>query len=156
MRLHALLARLTLCEHTTGDLMQELFIKLGSSSAFDKARDPLAYACRTAINLALDWRRRRKIAFQQWDENFLPVGDHPSALDHAIRSEEFQQTLDAIAKLSELARSVIVMRYIEQQSYDEIARHLGKKPQHLRSVSAKALAQMRKLLTKEKNLVSNE
>ena len=147
VRLHALVARLTLCEDVVGDLMQELFIRLSNSSGFDKANDPFAYAYRAAINLALEWRRKGKVKVESLNEDCLATENAPSALAEMVRAEELEQVLDAMPQLGESAREVIVMRYIEQESYKAIGRHLGKKPQHMRSVSSKALARLRELLT---------
>ena len=146
VRLHGLLGRLTLSEDVVGDLMQELFIRLYQSRLFEKAKDPFAYAYRVAINLAFEWQRRRKTEAQPLDEDCLPSKDEPCALAGIIRAEELEQLLQAISRLSSLAREVVVMHYIEQQPYEEIARRLRRKPQHLRSVSAKAMARLRKLL----------
>jgi len=151
VRLHALLARLTLSEDVVGDLMQELFIRLCRSSGFDNAKDPFAYAYRVAINLAFEWRRSMRLKFQPLDEDCLPAENARSSLDVAIQTEELQRVLDATSQLSSLARDVVVMHYIEQQPYEDIGRRLGKKPQYLRSLSAKALAQLRMVLADEKN-----
>ena len=84
-------------------------------------------------------------------QNDCPTAqDDSSALGKLIKAEELEQVLDATSRLSGLARDVVVMRYIEQDSYEEIAERLGKKPQHLRSVCAKAMAQLREVLTREK------
>ncbi|MHC4226311.1 MAG: RNA polymerase sigma factor [Planctomycetota bacterium] len=148
-RLHRLLARLTLREDVVGDLLQELFLRLWNSNGFDKAQVPYAYAYRAAINLAFEWRRARKVTCQLSEEN-CPAADGPSAPGKMIRAEELEQVLDATSRLTDLARDVVVMRYIEQASYEEIGRRLGKKPQHVRSVCAKAMAQLREMLTSEK------
>ncbi len=144
--LHALLGRLTLDGHATGDLMQELFIRLSNSSGFDRAKNPFSYAYKAAINLAFEWRRKRNINYQPLEDDCLPPDPEPSALERMIRTEELNQILDATSQLSELARNVVVMRYIEQLSYEEIAQRLGKKPHYLRSVTAKALARLQTLL----------
>lgn len=149
-RLHRLLARLTRREDVIGDLLQELFIRLWNSKAFDKADDPFAYAYRTAINLAFEWRRRQQIACRPLEENYPAAQDHSSALGKMIQAEELEHVLDATSRLSDLARDVVVMRYIEQDSYEDIAERLGKKPQHMRSVCAKAMAQLREVLIREK------
>ncbi len=149
-RLHRLLARLTRREDVIGDLLQELFIRLWNSKTFDKADDPVAYAYRTAINLAFEWRRRQQIICQPLEGDCSAAQENPSALGKMIQDEELEQVLDATSKLSDLARDVVVMRYIEQESYETIAERLGKKPQHLRSVCAKAMAQLREVLTREK------
>jgi len=148
-QLHRLLARLTLREDIVGDLLQELFIRLSESSAFDKAADPVAYACRAAINLAFEWRRKQKPGLQLTQQDCLTTGNRSSPLGEAIAAEELERVLDATSQLSDLAREVIVLRYIEQHSYEEIAARLGKKPQHMRSLCAKATARLRKLLKSE-------
>lgn len=153
-RLHRLLARLTRREDVVGDLLQELFIKLWNSKAFDKAKNPLAYAYRTAINLAFDWRRRQQITRQPLEQNCRVTDDESSALRKMIQDEELEQVLNATSRLNELARDVVVMRYIEQDSYEKIAERLGKKPQHIRSVCAKAMAQLRELLASKKWITS--
>ena len=148
-RLHRLLARLTRREDVVGDLLQELFIRLWNSNGFDEAHDPSAYAYRSAVNLAFEWRRGRKTMCTLLDENH-PVADAPSAAGKMIRAEELEQVLDATSRLSDLARDVVVMRYIEQASYEEIGQRLGKKPQHVRSTCSKAMAQLREMLVSEK------
>ena len=155
VRLHALLGRLTLSEDVVGDLMQELFIRLSNSSGLHKANDPFAYAYRAAINLAFEWRKKSKVKFQSLDEDCLPVENNPSPMAEMVQAEELAQVLDVMMRLNELARKVVVMHYIEQESYEKIAWRLGKKPQHIRSVSAKAMARLRQLLTGVKNLAGS-
>ena len=151
VRLHALLARLALSEDVVGDLMQELFIRLCRSRGFYNAKNPFAYAYRVAINLSFEWRRSLRLKLKSLDEDCLYAGNSCSSLDVMIQAEELQQVLDATSRLSNLARDVVIMHYIEQESYDEIGRRLGKKPQYLRSLSAKALARLRMLLADEKD-----
>ena len=154
-RLHRLLARLTQSEDVVGDLLQELFLRLWNSRAFDRAEDPFAYTYRAAINLAFEWRRRQQTC-QALQEDCPAAQDDSSALGKIIRAEELEQVLDAIAKLPDLARDVIVMRYIEQDSYEQIGERLGKKPQHIRSVCSKAMARLRELLASEKRQFSRK
>src|SRR3954469_12111610 len=65
-RLHRLLTRLTLRADAAEDLLQELFLRLRDSAGFRMADNPAAFAVRTAVNLAFDWRRksqrRREVA----------------------------------------------------------------------------------------------
>lgn len=142
-RLHRLLARLTRREDATGDLLQELFLRLLNSRSFDKAQDPFAYACRSAINLAFEWRREQKNACTALEKDCPGVQDDSSVLGKMIRAEELEHVLEATARLKRLARDVVVMRYIQQDSYEQIAERLCKSPQHVRSICAKAMAQLR-------------
>ena len=149
--LHRLLGRLTQREDVVGDLLQELFIRLWSSKTFDKADDPFAYAYRAAINLAFEWRRKQKRISQISQENCPAPKENPSALGKMIQAEELEQVLNAASKLTDLARDVVVMHYIEQDSYEEIGRRLGKKPQYMRSLCSKAITELREMFAKEKS-----
>lgn len=149
-RLHRLLARLTRREDVVGDLLQELFIRLWNSKTFDKAENPFAYAYRAAINLAFEWRRKQKVTCQPLEENCPAAKGNSTALGKMIQAEELEQVLNATSKLTDLARDVVVMRYIEQISYEEIAQRLAKEPQYMRSVCAKAMARLRELVASEK------
>jgi RNA polymerase sigma factor (sigma-70 family) len=75
--------------------------------------------------------------------------DNSSELGKIIQDEELEQVLDATSKLTDLARDVVVMHYIEQESFEEIARRLDKKPQYMRSLCSKAMAQLREMLASE-------
>lgn len=143
--LHRLLARLTRCDHTTRDLMQELFIHLSCSGAFDKAKNPHAYAWKAAVHLAFQWRRRKKPV--SLPESF-PLEDPYAGADEQrmIQEEQLQRVLDITASFKELARQVIVMRFIEQHSYEEMADRLGKKPDYLRALCSKSLTRLRTIL----------
>ena len=154
--LHGLIAKLTLSQDITGDLMQELFIRLSNSHGFDKAKDRFAYAYRTAMNVAFDWRRRSKPKCQPLNENCAVVANSPSVVVELVQAEELAEVLDAVGQLSELARDVVVMHYIEQEPYEQVAKRLDKKPQHVRSVSAKAIARLRELLTGPKRSPSGK
>jgi RNA polymerase sigma factor (sigma-70 family) len=148
-RLHRLLARLTLSEDVVGDLLQELFIRLWNSKAFDKAEDTSSYAYRAAINLAFEWRRKQKKSSRLTETDCLRKERDSSALGKMIQNEELEQVLDATLQLTDLARDVVVMYYIEQESYEEIGQRLGKKPQYLRALNAKAIARLREIMIRE-------
>ena len=146
----ARLTRLTRREDVTGDLMQELVIRLCRSRGLERAGDPFAYAYRSAANLAFEWRRSQR-AFRRPDSRKHDPPSVPSPLGAAMDGEELERVLDATAGLREPARDAVILRYIEQMSYEEIALRLGKKPQHVRSILSKALAQLRALLGDDGN-----
>jgi len=145
-RLHVLLVRLTLREDVAEDLMQELFLRLSQANGFRQADDPAAYARRAAVHLAFDWRRR-----QARDRTPGPIStereaDTPSPLSCLIQHEEYERVLGSLDKLSELGRDVLLLRYLEQESYEAIARQLGKTPHQVRALCHKAIARLRMLL----------
>lgn len=144
--LHRLVARLTRCEHATHDLMQELFIKLSSSRGLDGADNPYAYAWRAATNLAFDWRRRQRVKLVPLEGDSYAEKSEASALGRMVQAERLERILEATSRLSELARNAVIMRFIEQESYEEIGMRLGKNPDHVRSLCSKSLARLREIL----------
>lgn len=148
--LYALLTRLTLREDIAEELMQELFIKLGSNNSLRKIRNWNAYAHKAAINLAFDWRRKQRRTCMPLDNIPESVSKDNSPLSKLIHSEELQEMLDAIERLNKTARQVLVMRYIQQQSYDDIAEQMSKSPHQVRALCFKAVNHLRDLLGKER------
>lgn len=144
--LYALLTRLTLREDIAEELMQELFIKLSNSRSFDKAGNPEAYARRAAINLAFDWRRSRKLNPLRLDQIREPASNDGSPLDKLVQTEELDQLLNAIGQLNKVPREALVMRYIQQESYDYIAEQLGKTAHHVRALCSRASNRLRNIL----------
>ena len=144
--LFALLTRLTLRQDVAEELMQELFIKLSSSRGMDKVANWDAYARRAAINLAFDWRRGHKRAALRLEQVRRQTSNEESPLGKLIRSEELRKTLDAIGQLNRACREALVMRYIQQESYDYIAEQLGKTPHHVRALCSRALNNLRDVL----------
>lgn len=142
-RLHRLLGRLTRSEDATSDLMQELFLRLSRSKGLERAQDPYAYAWRAATNLAFEWRRRQKVRPQPLEEDARENEPHDQPLGRVIRDEQVRRVLEATSRLDELARNVIVMRFIEQEPYEEIAARLGRDAAYLRSLCSKTLVRLR-------------
>jgi len=144
--LYALLTRLTLREDVAEELMQELFIKLNNTSRYDKVKNRYAYARKTAINLAFEWRRNRKLNRMGLGQIPEPASNGISPLNKLIQTEELDEILNAIAKLNKVPREAFVMRYIQQEPYDYIAEQLGKTVHHVRALCSRASKRLRDIL----------
>ena len=154
--LYALLTKLTLREDVAEELMQELFIKLNNSTGIGSVANWNAYARRSAINLAFDWRRSQKqkvLALEQVSE---PVSNEHPPLGKLIHSEEMQATLDAVGRLKKSSREVLVMRYLQQESYDNIAEQLGKTSHQVRALCSRAIRNLRNMLGSNEHKSSKE
>ena len=145
-QLHALLFRLTLRTDVAEDLLQDLFCKLTVSDGFRRADSPPAFAYRTAINLAFDWRRRRKQTLTTSTDGIAMETAEPSPLTNLLRREQLEQTLTAIGELSPANRDIVVLRYLEQRDYESIADQFGKTAHQIRALAHKAIEQLRDLL----------
>jgi RNA polymerase sigma-70 factor (ECF subfamily) len=141
-RLFATLLRLTLRPDVAAELLQELFVRLAQSDGFDAAADPVAYAWRTAINLAMEWRRNRRPEWSAAGEVEI-ASVEPSPLQRMVQAEQFEQLLNGLSELTELSRQAFVLRYIEQQSYGAVAEKIGKTPHQARGLCHAAVRQLR-------------
>lgn len=145
-KLFALLTRLTLREDIAEELMQELFIKLSHSRGLAKAVSREAYARRAAINLAFDWRRSRRRAALRLEHVRREDSNDESPLAKMIHSEELRETLDALGQLKKASREALVMRYIQQESYDNIAEQMGKTSHQVRAMCSRAVHHLRRIV----------
>jgi RNA polymerase sigma-70 factor (ECF subfamily) len=144
-RLYATLVKLTLRRDVAAELLQELFVRLAGSE-IENAGDPAAYAWRAAMNLAMEWRRRRRNDAAGIDVDV--VSHEPSPLQRLVQAEQLQRLLDVLDSLSELSREVFVLHYIEQQSYRLVAARVGKTPHQARGICHAAVRLLREKLVK--------
>ncbi len=154
--LHVLLARLTLREDAAEDLMGELFLKLSQSSGLDRARNRDAYARKTAINLAFDWRRKQKHCNVSLEEKVAESAAGEAVVDELIRREELSEVLDAIGRLNKASRNSVIMRYIDDKSYDYIAEQLQMTPHHIRALCHRARQGLIHMLNRTRSVHSGK
>ena len=154
-RLFSLLVRLTLREDVAEDLMQDLFIRLSDSRGFREANSPQAYARTTAIRLAFDWRRSRK---SRPIGNLVeePVGSTDSPLDGLLEAEQIDQVLNAMEQLSESDCEILVLRYLEQHEYEQIANLRDTTAHVARAQCHKAMKRLRGLLDVSSDISQKE
>ena len=105
------------------DITQDTFLKLmdrigqfRGEASFD------SWLYRLVVNRCMDYRRQQ----QRWMpmvEDFFDGfrAPQPSQMETLLRSEMQQQVQDAVAKLAPEYRMVVVLRYTEGLSYEEIA-----------------------------------
>jgi len=149
--LHVLLVRLTLSKEAAEKLMQDLFVKLWQSGGLDRAGNRDAYARRAAINLAFDRRKKQK--------HHTPApggvaGDADAAdivVDETVRREELEEVLDAVGRLNRAGRDSVVMRYIDERSYDFIAEQLQMTPNHIRTLCHRARQMLVHILNRKRS-----
>jgi RNA polymerase sigma-70 factor (ECF subfamily) len=147
-KLLGLLLRVTLRQHVAEDLFQDLFVRLTGSDAFFSSSNPQAYAYTTAIRLAFDWRRsraRQRLETLQ-DE---PVIEQPSPLQRLVHDEKMVAVLDAMSLLKESDREILVLRHLQQESYEVIADKWSTNSHQARAICHKAMKRLRKILESE-------
>ncbi len=111
---------------TALDIAQEVFLKLLSNiQEFRGEAGFESWLYRVVVNCCLDRQRRSKMLL--FVEDFFDSlrGADCTVLQDLMREEMQQHVQSAVARLSPEHRLVVVLRYTEGLSYDEIAEALG-------------------------------
>jgi RNA polymerase sigma-70 factor (sigma-E family) len=111
------------------------------------AEDPTAYVRRIAINAALGHRRRA--SFRRETSVDRPP-DRP-AVDPGMDALERDEVWRAVRALPPRQRAVVVLRYYEDLSEQQIADALGCRPGTVKSQASAALATLRARLSVDQN-----
>ena len=109
------------------DISQDTFLKLmdrigqfRGESSFD------SWLYRLVVNSCMDYRRRQKRWMPMVEEFFDSFrAPEPTPLQDLMSDERQQQVQDVVAKLAPEHRTVVVLRYTEGLSYEEIAEILN-------------------------------
>jgi RNA polymerase sigma-70 factor (ECF subfamily) len=118
--------RLTRSRHEAEDLAQDAFLKAaGRHESFTAGTNLRAWLLRIVTNAFLDGRRREKAS------PLTPMGETPfpangPAPGRAIENRELAQALEsAMSELSDVPRTVFLLRTQEQMSFRDIAQIVG-------------------------------
>jgi len=126
--------------HDAADLVQEALVRVGSVWAGVRRKgDPERYIRTTMARLHVSWWRRRR------RERLVgSVPDRPYEDSALAQAETRGGVLAALAKLPPRQRAVLVLRYYERYSDEEIAAALAISRGTVRSQAARALDKLRK------------
>jgi len=131
------------------DLTQQVFIKAWQAiSRYKKTASPfLAWLIKISHNLVIDFYRSKKSdAYIDFDTVATKPETDPAHLAEAqFRQQEIRQ---AIHKLRGDQQQVILMRFIEDFSYTEIAAALGKSEGAIRVILHRGLAKLKTIMEK--------
>ena len=117
------------------DVLARALVKWGRISGVE---EPYAYGRRMVTNEFLSWRRRRRVPTVPLDEAAIR-GHEPVMPDHEDR-DDLRRLL---ARLPGQQRAVLVLRYYEDLTDDEIAAAIGCRVGTVRGYASRALAALR-------------
>jgi RNA polymerase sigma-70 factor (ECF subfamily) len=129
-----LVSRMVRDQGVAEELAQDAFVKAFAALwSFDPSYKFSNWVLRIAHNVAIDHLRRARPAVVSIDDDssgrdladVLADGREPSAFDLAVR-RAFRDDLEAaLARLRPEFRRLVVMRYLEDMSYEDIAEVVG-------------------------------
>ncbi len=116
---------------TAMDIAQDTFLKLLSTiQQFRGEASFESWLYRMVVNSCLDYHRKRRRFLPLLEDGFEEALDvfrapHESALQEMLREEQTERVQQVVAQLPEEQRIVVVLRYTDGLSYEEIADLLG-------------------------------
>ena len=123
------------------DLYQETLHRL--AARWSRVDSPRAYCRQVMHNIVIDQARvrRRQVPEIRLAEAY-DNGD-PRAADPASAAELRPALLAALRTLTQQQRTILVLRYFDDRSQDEVAELLGVSPGTVKSTASRAMAQLR-------------
>jgi RNA polymerase sigma-70 factor (ECF subfamily) len=130
------------------DLTSDVFMRaLKAMPRYEPRQAFLAWLYRIARNAVIDRARRgdRQVSFE--DALDHPGADQIVEPDNEVLAHSDSVTLrGALAKLTPLQQEVIVLRYLEGYSTQEVARIVGKREGTVRGIQFRAIGALRQLI----------
>jgi RNA polymerase sigma-70 factor (sigma-E family) len=132
---------LTADPHTAEDVYQETMHRL--TTRWPKVESPMGFCRRVMQNIVIDLaraqrRRPRELELHQWlDSNDPRAGDLAAAVE--LRPALFS----ALGTLTAQQRRIVMLRYFDDRSENEVAAILGVSTGTVKSGASRAMAQLR-------------
>lgn len=120
--LYATILRMTRNPQTAQDFVQEAFIKIYEQlPKYDGKGSFKSWLYRVAINFCIDEFRKKSYQIKQAElqDDQLVNESHPEVI--FLKKEQSRQLEKLIATLPELERMILLLRYVNELSYTEIA-----------------------------------
>ena len=135
---------LTSDAHRAEEVVAEAFVKVWKQWRGGGVRDVRAYLRRAVVNEANSSLRRR---YLERSHTRRVDGDDRGVLHHDQRAAERDELWQAIARLPERQRQVIVLRFYEDLSVADTATAMGISEGTVKSQSARALDRLGEVLS---------
>lgn len=135
------------------DLTAETFLKVWQHLVDGKKIEHLnAFVYQIARNVVIDWYRKRAShkTVDMEDEDLAAIPDDaPSVVETTIRKFDAEQLEKYLRQLKEEYRDIIILKYLDELSVEEIATVLDKSRGNVRVLAHRALVTLRQLIEKD-------
>ncbi|WP_454890518.1 RNA polymerase sigma factor [Sphingopyxis chilensis] len=127
------------------DLVQEAFIRMFRSGAFDRVENPQGYLLRICHNLLIEsagkWRRKQSVLYPLDEARDVPLCPKQ---DWGIQLSDLRRTYRcALLALPRRTRRIFLMRRLKGSTYREISERLGVSKRGVEYHLSRALAEFR-------------
>ena len=132
---------LTSDRHAAEDVYQETLHRL--FMRWPRVDNPEGFCRQVMHNLVIDLARARQRRPRELELRDTYDGRDPRSGDPASAAELRPTVLAALDTLTVHQRAIVVLRYFEDRSQDEVAELLGVSPGTVKSTASRAVAQLR-------------
>jgi RNA polymerase sigma-70 factor (sigma-E family) len=132
---------LTSDRHAAEDVYQETLHRLFVH--WSRVDNPRGFCRQVMHNLVIDLARARQRRPRELELHDNYDGKDPQSCDPASAAELRPTVLAALDTLTVHQRAIVVLRYFEDRSQDEVAELLGVSPGTVKSTASRAVAQLR-------------
>lgn len=126
------------------DITQNTFMKAWKALpffSFNKNGTIQAYLFKIARNLAIDYQRKKKDVALDVIADIMPSSEN---LEELVMQKEKQEIVSrALKTLEKEEKQIVVLRYFEEMSYEQISKILGKKEGAIRVYLHRILRKLR-------------
>jgi RNA polymerase sigma-70 factor (ECF subfamily) len=152
-RVYRYICSLTSSPSEAEDLTAETFLRAWQAIGRYRWRGKplLSWLLTIAHNLVVSHVRQNSRQGPSWEQMGLegrPSGAHPEEETY-IAHLQYEKVFQAILKLRPLERQVILLRFVDQMDYREVAAALGKAVNSIRVAQFRALRNLRRMLLSE-------
>lgn len=130
-------------ENDAEDLTAEVFVRMVESlPKFEYRGAPFeAWLYRIASARVADFHRKRNR--RQVDEiNDKLSDDRPLPEEDMLEKQEHRQLREALSQLNEDDQKILILRFVERKSHEEVAKIMGKNPAAIRTAQHRALKKL--------------
>jgi len=137
------------------DLTQTVFLKAyqGLARYADKGQDPLAYFFTIARNTVIDhWRKMKDYLIEpkdgeEFETMFEQIADSEPLPEQLFERQENKEVIqEGLKTLTGEQRTVVELKFLNDWSNTEIARHIKKSEEAVRQLQCRALKRLRVFL----------
>lgn len=129
------------------DLTQVVFLKAWKNvKKYRKQNNPFSSWLYTiARNTIIDyWKKKKEVDLDDKVFNFLP--DNSNLLQEIENENDFQQIIESIDMLTAEQQEIIILKFIEDLSNEEISEILCKSEEAVRQLQVRALKSLKNIL----------
>lgn len=130
------------------DLTQQVFVRVWESlDDFKFRKNPFSsWVYRIAHNLVVDFYRKQKDVLSLNDDIKIEIADSLDLDERLYYKEEVKKILSLINRLPQEQKDILILRFVDDLSYGEIARIMKKSPLTLRVLQHRALKKLKELI----------